>query len=303
MQGDKVMNLNQLYYFIKTVDKKSMTNASKELFLSQQALSSAISNLERELDTCLLIRNHKGVVATPEGEIVYEKASHILNLCDQLIITYKHKDVLATWEEINIAINRFAKSTFLKNTISYFYRFFPNLEINYLNSTNENIFSLLDKGKCDFGISVFPAIDNKILFDFPDSLNFFVLKEYSVEALVAQHSALAKQSKISIKDLLDHPIMINTYENKEINPFYLLLDRYCETNDIIDVDSFELIFQFVKDGIGNMLTVRELQPDYTSVANIPLKENISLQVCCIINKKQKLNLSSELFIKVLQESI
>ena len=50
------MRLEQLDYFVKIADKQSLSHAGDELFISQQALSTSIKNLENEFN-CFLSKN------------------------------------------------------------------------------------------------------------------------------------------------------------------------------------------------------------------------------------------------------
>lgn len=62
------MTLTQLRYVIAVAESKSMNEASKQLFVSQPSLSSAIKELEAETGVEIFRRSNKGVVITPEGE-------------------------------------------------------------------------------------------------------------------------------------------------------------------------------------------------------------------------------------------
>ncbi len=74
------MRLEQLTYFVKTANTGSFSAASMELFISQQALSTSIKNLEKEFQAQLLIRTPKGVVLSNDGKYFYEIATQILAL-------------------------------------------------------------------------------------------------------------------------------------------------------------------------------------------------------------------------------
>lgn len=54
------MRLEQFYYFVKIADLHSFSAASADLFVSQQALSTSIKNLEEDFQTELFIRTPKG---------------------------------------------------------------------------------------------------------------------------------------------------------------------------------------------------------------------------------------------------
>ena len=51
------MNLKQLEAFVKVAETKSFSEAARQLFLTQPTVSAHVSALEKELNTCFLIRN------------------------------------------------------------------------------------------------------------------------------------------------------------------------------------------------------------------------------------------------------
>ena len=68
------MNKTQIDCFITAANSGSLASAAKELFLTQQAVSQNILNLEKETGCTLFIRNKKGVTLTGEGKWLYPKA-------------------------------------------------------------------------------------------------------------------------------------------------------------------------------------------------------------------------------------
>lgn len=51
------MELKQLEYYLQLCDDLSFTGAARKLFITQQALSRSIHNLEKELGVPLFVRN------------------------------------------------------------------------------------------------------------------------------------------------------------------------------------------------------------------------------------------------------
>ena len=74
------MNLKQLEAFVRVAETKSFSTAAKMLFLTQPTVSAHISSLERELNTCLLVRNTKGVALSEAGKELYAYAEQMLEL-------------------------------------------------------------------------------------------------------------------------------------------------------------------------------------------------------------------------------
>lgn len=74
------MNLDYLRSFSVIVQCNSISKAAKKLHLTQPGLSRQLQNLENEIGAKLLIRSNKGVQLTDEGKVVFEHASTMLSL-------------------------------------------------------------------------------------------------------------------------------------------------------------------------------------------------------------------------------
>ena len=70
--------LYKVFYYVATT--LSFSEASKQLFISQSAVSQSIKALEKKLDQTLFIRSTKRVQLTPEGEILLRHVEPAMNL-------------------------------------------------------------------------------------------------------------------------------------------------------------------------------------------------------------------------------
>ena len=76
MSGMK-FTLRQLAYFIAAAETGSITQASKRASISQPAISTAISHIERELEVQLFLRHHaQGLSLTPAGRALLRERSN-----------------------------------------------------------------------------------------------------------------------------------------------------------------------------------------------------------------------------------
>ena len=90
-----MLDLKRLRYLEAVYRHKNFTRASEELFVSQPAISAAISALEKELGITLIVRNSKKVIFTLEGEQFMLHVLRILKECDsaeQLVRDLTSKD-------------------------------------------------------------------------------------------------------------------------------------------------------------------------------------------------------------------
>ncbi|HAW70419.1 MAG TPA: hypothetical protein DCX37_04440 [Firmicutes bacterium] len=78
------MNIEWLQTFVETVRTSSITKAATNLHLTQPAVSMQLQNLERALDSELLIRSNKGVQMTDAGRVLFSYAQSFITLADNL---------------------------------------------------------------------------------------------------------------------------------------------------------------------------------------------------------------------------
>lgn len=74
------MNLDQLRYFLSAARHRNFTEAAKEFYITQPAITHQISALERELGTRLFHRTTRSVSLTRAGELFLEDAKRMLDL-------------------------------------------------------------------------------------------------------------------------------------------------------------------------------------------------------------------------------
>lgn len=73
------MRTEQLRYFLSVARHRNFTEAARELYLTQPAITHQISALERELDAQLFVRTTRSVSLTRAGELFLEDAKLILD--------------------------------------------------------------------------------------------------------------------------------------------------------------------------------------------------------------------------------
>lgn len=92
------MNIDDLKTFLVLANTKSFTRASEQLYIAQSTVTNRISELERELNFRLFMRNNRMVELTGEGEQFREYAEKILaitgNMLSDIAATKKYKNYL-----------------------------------------------------------------------------------------------------------------------------------------------------------------------------------------------------------------
>lgn len=78
------MDIKQLRYFIAIAEEKNITAAANRLHMSQPPLSMQLKQLEEELGVKLFERNGKSMDLTDKGEVLYQRALHLVNSVEEI---------------------------------------------------------------------------------------------------------------------------------------------------------------------------------------------------------------------------
>ncbi|MFE8115881.1 LysR family transcriptional regulator [Brenneria goodwinii] len=78
------MDIGTLKYFVQVYEDRCLTRSAQKLFITQQALSRQILNLETELGVTLFRRNSRGMSPTAMGDVLYAKALTAINSIAEL---------------------------------------------------------------------------------------------------------------------------------------------------------------------------------------------------------------------------
>lgn len=131
------MQIERLYYFKAAAQHSSLTKASQQCNVTQQAVSIAVKELETILNTTLFVRQKSGIQLTAKGMKVYEKVTEILKIWESLI----HSSQIPVENSINATLKIIFTTTLSFMTpeiIQKFSTLYPNINIlieeNFLNS-------------------------------------------------------------------------------------------------------------------------------------------------------------------------
>lgn len=96
-----MLNETKIRYFLTLAKHLNFSTAAKELYITQQALSKQISQLEQELDCILFVRKSRGVILTESGHIMEKTFRSMKNGLEQALSEVK-KEARNSENVINI---------------------------------------------------------------------------------------------------------------------------------------------------------------------------------------------------------
>ena len=239
------MNVNlELYRIFYVVAKhKNITKASKELCISQPAVSKHIKNLEESLGITLFIRTPKGLIITESGEAILKKVKEALMLLDHALGSAEDYKELRKGT-ISIGISTSLTKIYLIHYLTIFHKKYPNIAIDIATDDGETLKEKLKDGSIDL---LFSKINSK------DSLSFSVNKLGTLHYIFVCNKEFYRKlkGKITKKDLEKNPLILQSIKSNSRKNF----EKFCIQHDInsesiMDIDSSNLLISFIKYGYG-----------------------------------------------------
>jgi len=128
----------QLLHFEAAAQHLNFTNAAKALKQSQPAISHSIRTLEKELETPLFKRLHRGVELTQEGQLLFEAVTNSIDAIEQIL-----KDIQADSNKNNIVTLSLSTATAtygILPKIGDFKKKHPDIMLHYItHDTDERL--------------------------------------------------------------------------------------------------------------------------------------------------------------------
>ena len=149
------MQLTQLRNFLAVVESGSIRGAARALRISQPALTRSIRQLEAELQTKLLERTGRGIVATPAGQAFFSRSRMIHHEIG------KAREELAQIAGLSVGSVSFGVSPqaaihLVPPGIGQFRREYPNVDVRIVDGLSHLLLPLLRDGTLDFVIGPRP---------------------------------------------------------------------------------------------------------------------------------------------------
>ena len=260
-------NLSQYKIFYEVAKAGNISKAAKELYISQPAISKAISKLEDSLGLSLFTRSSRGVQLTSEGEILFEHTREAFDALD------RGEQELKRIQEFNIGHLRIGVSNTLCKYIllPYLKTFidqYPHMKVTIESQATAQTLARLEQQKIDLGLVAEPSVRRDLAFiPVMDIQDTFVTTPNYLENLYlreGQDTSLFETGNIM---LLDTSNMTRHH-----------VDEYMAENNIfphqiLEVTTMDLLIEFAKIGLGIACVIKELvqkELDSGMLVEIPL---------------------------------
>lgn len=292
------MNIDyELYRIFYIVAKNgNITRASKELLISEPAVSKSIKNLEGYLGAPLFTRTKKGVNLTTEGVTLYEYISKGIEYFKSGEAKFNELINLESGT-IRIGINTTLTKEFLMPYLETFNKLYPNINIEIRTNLTSELKSMLKDGLIDMHILNLTNEETKN--------DFNIIKCKTITDCFVSNKPI--KEKISIKELNNYPLILQD-KNSNTRKF---LDDFANKYEItlkpkIEIGSYYLVSEFSRIGLGiGYVTKNYIKNnlDNKELFIVPIKEKIpSREIGILLNKNTTPNFSTKELIKIITQN-
>lgn len=269
-------NFNLYHIFYAVAKCKNISGAARELYISQPAISKAISKLEQNLNTTLFLRSSRGVKLTEAGEILYrqvESAFAAISQGEEQLMRIQKLGM----GHLSIGVSNTLCKYVLLPILQPFVKQNPHIQISIsCQSSNETIMAL-ENGSVDIGLIGAAASMEKLVFlPVTEIQDIFVTTRTYLDHLKERIPASSHLSSKTV--LAESTLMLLNKEN--ITRQYV--DRYLSQENLtsaqmIEVTSLDLLIEFAKIDLGIACVIKDfVREDLACGRLVQLKMPVSI---------------------------
>lgn len=194
--------LVQLHYFEAVARLENMTAAAAELRVTQSTLSSAISQLERELGVPLFTRSPRyGLQLTPAGRALLARGSSFLEEADLLAASVRSAAVTLSGD-LTVGIYSPLAPFRAPEILDRFEEEYPEVSLTFFEGDQGTLQEALQDGRCEVALMYDLGVDQRF--------RRTVIARIPPHAIVpeARAAALGGRDAVSLRELADDPFIL-----------------------------------------------------------------------------------------------
>lgn len=287
----EIQNLNLYHIFYTVAGCGNISSAAKELFISQPAISKAVSKLEGNLDVKLFTRNSRGVRLTMEGELLYKQLDAAFRAIRQGEENLKRNGELGVGE-LSIGVSTTLCKYVLLPYLQEFIKENPYIKISISCRSSYETIAALEDGTLDIGLIGEAERMNHLQFYPVQEINdIFVTTEKYLELLKEKLHIQGSVKSRDMNRVLSHSTLLLLDKNNITRQY---IDKYMILQNItpeqqLEITTMDLLIEFAKIGLGAACVIsnfveKELRDG--TLIRLPMPEPIPARKIGFACKKQ-----------------
>lgn len=286
------MDIAKLESFLTLAKIQNFAKASDQLYISQPALSKRIRSLETELGVPLFNRMGNQTFLTIQGEAFQKFA-------DEIVASYynakKYIKQIENMEHgtLNFGATNFIGVYLMPKIIAEFYKKYPNIKINMVINTSQNILEMLHRNQLEF------VFLSDYIIEEPDHYITHPFVEDHLKLIVGNEHPLFGLKSCSFKDVSNDLYITKKKQSSQYRFLQGLFNSYgFDFQKKLFISSQEAIKESVINNIGiSILSERAVEREI----KISLLHALELQEISIHREIQSVYIKNKLLTPAAKE--
>ncbi|UXM95140.1 LysR family transcriptional regulator [Bartonella sp. HY329] len=264
------ITLRQIEYFIATAETGSISLASERVKVSSPSISTAIANLEEELQAKLFIRRHaQGLALTSAGKKALIQAKKIIDETEKLYnvtedVTSQLRGQIAVGCMVTLA------PMIMPALSKAFTEEYKAITLNQSVANHDVLLKGIQDGAIDVGLSYDSFV--------PDFFEFTPLADLPPHLIIAEGHNFADRSAVSLKEIADEPLLLLDLPHSREYFFSLFQQQGLSPNIAIRSPHQDVIRTMVANDYGysiaNVAPRSQIALDGKAIQYIPIADEV-----------------------------
>ena len=279
------MNIKQLRYFAAAVEHGSLSAAAKNQYVTVQAISKSIADLEREMGVDLFVRESRGVQVTPFGKAFMREATPILQNFSELESFASHyqgtfKPLCAL--HLSLCAPPFLGNEKARESIATFTKRSLGLETRVSLDNGEKALDGLRLGGYDMLITIGPFLDS--------DTDCVSVGAVAPGLVMSKDHPLARKESVALADLGGFPLSLSSSFDTFNDSIAVMYQKRNSDIEFVSVSSEDFNNHlFGQQGVTFAVyipSLGNLHPD-TVVRPVAVGDAIAIPICLVSLKNRK----------------
>ncbi|WP_198032338.1 LysR family transcriptional regulator [Microbacterium sp. 1.5R] len=284
MRAGTRITLRQLELFCAAADHGSFARAAEAMYVTSNAVSLAVGELEASLDAHLCVRHRaRGITLTPAGLRLRERAGELLRDANELQHSIGDSDGEGVLRgPVAIGCYSTLAATVLPSLMQGFAERHPEVDLSIVDGTMKDLLPRLRAGELDVIIAY--------RINMPGDISEALLYETSVHVLLPAAHPLAANESVSLDDLREDRLILLDVPPSGDHTLDMLTRAGVQPEIAHRTPNFELVRSLVGRGFGYSLLIQKPSIDVSyegrRVVAKPIHPELSAEAAVIIWPRQ-----------------
>lgn len=249
-------NLNLYYIFYTVALHKNISGAAKELYISQPAISKAISKLEQSLGVILFHRSSRGVTLTMEGELLFSQVQTAFSAIRHGEEQLKKVNELGI-SQISIGVSITLCKYVLLPYLKQFVKDNPHIKVTITCHPTMETLRDIDNSVTDIGVVGIPSLPNGLTYiPFREIQDTFVTTDRYLENLKIR---VGNDRKAILNNATFMMLNKENISRKYVDMY--LSSHQITMDNIIEINTMDLLIELAKIDLGIACVIKDFVKD------------------------------------------